>query len=202
MHFHSILMLAATGVVSMAVPIVVTAGWLGRHGRLGADGRRVGFQTWGLILAAACSTGAAAVHLAVIREHAAEYLPAGLFFAGLAAFQLAWAVGVLWRPGAGLISVGLAVNAGTIALWVWSRTLGFPLGAEPGAVEPVGYPDALASLLEGVIVIVAGLWLWERRRRPFPRLRISVADAFVATGLGITAVAIFTSVAVFVGHGH
>src|SRR5712691_2173258 len=111
MHFHSILMLAATGVVSMSIPIIVTVSWLGRHSRLGADGRRVGFQTWGRIIAAACSVGAAVVHLAVIREHAVEYLPAGFFFAGLAAFQLAWAVAVLWRPVTGLIVIGLVANA-------------------------------------------------------------------------------------------
>jgi hypothetical protein len=201
-HFHSILMLAATGVISMSVPIVVTVSWLERHGRLGAVGRRVAFQSWGRILAAACSTGASAVHLAVIPEHLAAYVPAGFFFAGLAAFQLVWAFGVARRPIPSLMAVGLAVNAAMIGLWLWSRTLGFPLGAEAGAVEPVGYPDALATLLEAMLVVIAGLWLWERRLAPISRLRISQADAFVGTGLGISAVAIFTVVAMFAGHAH
>jgi len=96
-------MLAATGVISMSVPIVVTVSWLERHGRLGAAGRRVGLQTWGRRLAASCSVGAATVHLAVIPEHAAAYLPAGFFFAGLAGFQLACAFGVLRRPILGLL---------------------------------------------------------------------------------------------------
>ena len=202
MHLHSILMLASTGVVLVFVPVVLVAGWLEGHGRLARSGRTVGFGTWGRRLAAACSAGAAVVHLAVVPEHAAEYPPAGLFFAALATFQLAWAVWVLWRPSGGLALVGLGVNAATIGLWLWSRTLGFPFGAEPGVAERIGYPDLLATLLEVVLVAAAGLLFWERRRAPIARLRVSEADAFVGTSLGLSVIAIFAAVTVFAGPVH
>ena len=143
------------------------------------------------MLAAASSLGAAAIHLVVIPEHAAEYPPAGVFFAALAVFQLAWAGAIMWRSNVRIAIAGLVVNAATIGIWVWSRTLGFPLGAEPGAVEPVGYQDTLATVLELGLVIVVGLLVWETWRSPIARLKISEADAFVGTGLGISAIAIF-----------
>ncbi len=201
MHLHSILMLAATGVVAAFVVVVIAVAWLRARGVISSASRTVGFQKWSSTLAAASSLGAGAIHLVVIPEHGAEYLPAGVFFAVLAVFQVAWAGAMLWRSNARIAIAGLAVNAATIGIWLWSRTLGLPLGAEPGAVEPVGYQDALATVLELGLVIVVGLLVWERWRSPIARLKISEADAFVGTGLGISAIAIFTAVAFLVG-GH
>lgn len=70
MHAHIVLMLAATVLVALFVVIVVAVTLLQRRGRLGEPDRRVAFGTYGPILAAACSGGAAAVHLAVVGEHA------------------------------------------------------------------------------------------------------------------------------------
>lgn len=67
-----------------------------------------------------------------------------------------------------VIATGLAVNAVTIGIWVWSRTSGLPIGAEPDAVEPVGYRDVLATVLEVVLVVVLVATLSERR---VPRIR-------------------------------
>ena len=48
------------------------------------------------------SAGAGAIHLYVIPEHLKEYWPFAAFFAGVAAFQAAWALAVLARPQRGL----------------------------------------------------------------------------------------------------
>lgn len=69
-HAHIVLMLAATVLVALFVVIVVVVTLLQRRGRLGEQDRRLAFGTYGPILAAACSGGAAAVHLAVVGEHA------------------------------------------------------------------------------------------------------------------------------------
>src|SRR5262245_40027615 len=69
-HAHVVLMLAATALIGLFVLIVVAVTTLQRRGRLGEPGRRVEFGAYGPILAAACSGGAAAVHLAVVGEHA------------------------------------------------------------------------------------------------------------------------------------
>jgi len=63
-------MLAAVGLVAAFVPIVVGVTWLQRRGRLGDPSRLVSFRTYGPILAAALSGGAAAVHVGLIAEHA------------------------------------------------------------------------------------------------------------------------------------
>jgi len=195
-------MLAATGVVVAFVPIVVAVAWLTRRGLVTTGIRAIGFQAWGPPLAAGCSIGAAAIHAAVVGEHLTEYLPAGLFFGALAAFQFGWGFLFVWRSTTLVAVVGFAVNAATIGLWVWSRTVGFPLGSEPGAVEPVGYQDTLASVLETALLVMVGIVLWERVRGPIVRLSISQADSVVGIGLGISAVGIFTVLAVLVGGGH
>ena len=202
MHLHSILMVAATGVVATFVPIVVVATWLTRRGVLSTGQPGMEFTRWASPIAVICSIGAAAIHLVVVPEHADEYLPAGVFFAALAAFQLAWAVAWLRRQSVWLGVVGLVVNVGTIGIWVWSRTLGFPLGAEPGAVEPVGYRDGLATVLEVALVIVLVATLSERQVRRIRELRLSTQDAAVATGLAVSAVVIFSTVALLVGSTH
>ena len=202
MHLHSILMLAAAGVVVAFVPIVVIATWLTQRGVLNTGRPGLVFDRWALPIAAICSIGAAAIHVVVVPEHAEVYLPAGVFFAGLAAFQLAWAVGWLRRPANRLAVLGLAVNAVTTGIWVWSRTIGLPIGAEPGAVEPVGYRDVLATVLELVLAVVLMATLAEGRVRRIRELRLTAQDAFVATGLAFSAVLIFSTVAVLVGESH
>ena len=202
MHLHSILMLAATGVVAAFVPVVVVGTWLTRRGMLSKSQPGLPFHRWAPPIAATCSIGAAVIHVVVVPEHAEEYLPAGIFFAVLAAFQLGWAVVWLRTQSDWLAVLGLAVNFATITLWVWSRTIGFPLGAEPGGVEPVGYRDVLATVLEVVLAAVLVATLSERRAPRIRELRLSAQDAFVATGLAISAVLIFSSVAVLAGDAH
>lgn len=71
MHLHIVLMLAGTTLVWLFVGIVVAVTLLIRRGRLGPD-RVVPFRAYGPVLAAACSGGAAAVHLEVVAEHALQ----------------------------------------------------------------------------------------------------------------------------------
>jgi len=69
-HLHVLLMLSATVLIWLFVGIVVAVTLLVRRGRLGSPEREVGFRAYGPILAAACSAGAAGVHLEVVGEHA------------------------------------------------------------------------------------------------------------------------------------
>jgi len=71
-HLHIVLMLAAVVLVWLFVGIVVAVTWLLRRGRLGDASRQVPFRAYGPVLAAACSGGAAAVHLEVVGEHALQ----------------------------------------------------------------------------------------------------------------------------------
>jgi hypothetical protein len=76
-HLHTVLMLAAVALIWLFVGIVVVVTLLLRRGRLGPPDRQVPFQTYGPVLAAACSGGAAAVHLEIVGEHALRTGAAG-----------------------------------------------------------------------------------------------------------------------------
>ena len=67
---HVVLRLAAAALVGLFVVIVVAGTVLQRRGRLGEPGRTLPFASYGPVIAAACSGGAAAVHLFVVGEHA------------------------------------------------------------------------------------------------------------------------------------
>jgi hypothetical protein len=111
---------------------------------------------------AALSVVAGAIHFAVVPEHLGEWPAAGVFFVGLGAFQVLWALACLVRPSSRLAWAGVVVNALTVLLWAWSRTLGLPFAPEPGEIEPIGVPDVISSGLE--VLLLAGLLA--RVRRP------------------------------------
>src|SRR5215471_6060959 len=78
--------------------------------------------------------GAAAIHFAVAPEHFEEYLPYGLFFAGLGLTQLGLAVVLLTAPSRRLYAIASVGMVAVIAIWLASRTVGLPLG--PDARKP------------------------------------------------------------------
>ncbi len=95
------------------------------------------------------SLGAAVIHFAFAPDHMSQSTSHGLFFMAIAWFGVAWAVGlVLGKPSRAWFVAGVAVNLGIIAVWVVSRTVGIS-----GQVEAVGFPDALATVLAGVVVL-------------------------------------------------
>src|SRR5919204_4405960 len=104
---------------------------------------------------AGASLGAGVIHASVVPDHA-EHLLQLLFFVAVATFQVAWALVVLRRWSWPVLAAGAVVNAGVIAVWVLSRTVG--LSGVPGAdhPEPVGLKDGIASGLEFTLVVVAG----------------------------------------------
>lgn len=119
-----------------------------------------------LKLVALASAGAALVHGAVCPEHFRERTVLGLFFLVLCGVQLGWSAALLRRPSAALLRVGAVGSLMVVGLWLYTRTVGLPLGLEKGAVEQVGPPDLVASALE---VLVAGLALRLSRARTWRR---------------------------------
>jgi hypothetical protein len=101
------------------------------------------------------SAGAGAIHFAVIRDHLDEYWFYGLFFIVTALIQLVWATAIVIRPTTLLLALGIVVNAGIIASWVVTRTVGLLIGPSADEVEPVALADALATGFEAAIVLGA-----------------------------------------------
>lgn len=128
-------------------------------------------RTW-KTLAVLTLVGAAAIHVAVTPQHFDEWFAAGVFFVALAAAEALGAAVMLSRIGE-LPAVRLvlaALTAGTIALWVVSRTAGLPFGPDPGMPEAVGALDVASTGLE-VLTLVA---LWGLARTA-PSYRTTVA---------------------------
>ena len=100
--------------------------------------------------------GAAAIHFAVAPSHFAEYVGFGVFFVAIAWFQSAWAVVAANRDGRNLRIAGFVVNGLVIAIWIWSRTVGLPIGPEPGVPEEILASDALATAFEVLLVFWIG----------------------------------------------
>lgn len=110
------------------------------------------------------SAGAAALHLAAVREHIEEWAPAGAFMLVLGLLQAGWALAIVRQVPRYAIDAGIALNAGAIAVWVFSRTVGLPIGPDAGMPEDIHSADVLATLLE--VLVIASAWLSETRWTP------------------------------------
>ena len=117
-----------------------------------------------------------------------------------AAFQGWWALRARRRSHAsGLIDVGIAVNVAIVAAWAWTRTVGLPVGEFAGGPEPVGFPDAVCTAFEVLLVgvlLVARSGLDGGGRRPVvgrPAASIAVVPVLglvlVLTSLSAVAIA-------------
>ena len=116
-----------------------------------------------LAVAAVCSVVAAVVHVVVMPEHLDEYWLFGLFFGVLAVLQLGYVGLLALRPSRGLLVAGALVNAGTVALWLVSRTVGLPIGPAAGTPEPVGVLDVVSSAAEVLLVVATAVVVRQAR---------------------------------------
>ncbi len=122
-------------------------------------------------LAAFTLVGAAAIHVAVTPQHLHEWVAAGVFFIVLAAAEAAGAGIILSRRlGAKPVARGVVatLTAGTIALWIVSRTVGLPFGPEAGVPEAVGAWDVASTILEALTLL--SLWMLARTPTYLPML--------------------------------
>jgi hypothetical protein len=111
------------------------------------------------------SAGAGIIHLAVLGPHLREFWLFGVFFAVVALAQLAWALLVMRWPSRRLWLAGAVGNAVVIVVWIASRTVGLPVGADAGHAEPVGFADALSTAYEALLVAGAAALAWSATRR-------------------------------------
>ena len=113
------------------------------------------------------------------------------FFVLVAAAQLAWGAAALVRAPRWWLALGAAGNLVVVVTWVVSRTAGLPAGVYAGIKLPVGFPDALATVLEAVIVVGAAALMIRGRglaRSAARSPRVAVAAAVVAGALALVGV--------------
>jgi hypothetical protein len=154
-------------------------------------GRSHAAPGWFALLLGILSAGAAGVHGGVMAEHFREAAIFGVFFAVVSGLQLVWAARVLVRPTSGMLAAGAAGNAVVILTWAASRTVGVPLGPEPGIPEAVKFVDAATTALEvGIVVccVVALIPNAARCLRAQHARSVGVAVSIIAGGVAIVAV--------------
>lgn len=187
----------------LASPFI--AGALQRRTLLGPRGSEVALDGAMVLPVATLSLGAGLIHMAVIPDHFGEDALSGLFFVVAAAFQLAWALAWARRPQRGVAVAGLGVNAAIVAIWLLSRTVGLPLGAEPGVPEPLAAPDFLATIFElGIVCATLGC-IVSPLRRALQRASFPVASADLALVMALVVISMVTSYAmaeISTGGGH
>jgi hypothetical protein len=144
-----------------------------------------------LVTAALASAGAGLIHAAAAGSHADNTTLAWLF-ALCAVAQIGWAALVVVRPHPFVVAAGVVVNAGCVAVWALTRTVG--LGGAFGGVEEVGFQDLLAAVLATVAAVGGGLAL----ARPGRARRLDAPAIAVASFL----VLVLTVPAMAAGHAH
>jgi hypothetical protein len=132
--------------------------------------------------AAVLAIAAGTIHAVVAASHAQEYWLFAVFFAALAAGQIAWGAVVYKGAVRRVLVTGAWANLAVVLLWLFTRVVAVPLGPEAGERETVGVLDVLASVDE--LVVVAIVFALVR----FPRLRPRLVGAAARVGpvLGMT----------------
>ena len=105
-----------------------------------------------VLVAAATSIGAGAIHALVTPAHVTQDWMYGVFFAVAAAAQVTWGVQVARRPSRRLLLAGAAGNAFLIVLWAQTRLIAIPVGVAAGQREAIGSIDVACVLLEAVVL--------------------------------------------------
>lgn len=142
-----------------------------------------------VLLAAFASIGAGAVHVAVVPNHWQEWPLSGVFFAGLAAFQLIWAVVVIRWPRPTILGIGLIANLGAMTLWVVSRVWGVPFGPHADVPEAVGASGVLTMMLEASVLLGA---TWSLLPRYRSALLTTGGYRFAVTGAALAMLMLMT----------
>jgi len=132
---------------------------------------------------AALSLATAVIHFAVAGGHFQEYWLFGVFMLAVAWLQLAWAIAAPFVAGRLLLGSGIVINAGVVAVYIVTRTAGDVIGPTPHEVEPLGFGDALCTVLEA-LVVAGCAWLLLASARQQARPSLTLAPVF--TG-GVTA---------------
>ncbi|MGZ6964494.1 MAG: hypothetical protein ACXVKA_09760 [Acidimicrobiia bacterium] len=137
---------------------------------------------------AALMLGSGAIHFAMMGEHAGVSWTHGLFFATVAWLQLGLAAMIGFRPSRPVITVGILLNLGILAVWVISRTVGIAIGSD-GTPDAWGSVDGLCAAFEGLAVLASFALL----SKSFSRRPLSASVGFAGVGVMLVLVAVLTS---------
>src|SRR5689334_5439687 len=132
-----------------------------------------------LTVAALASIAAGAIHVSAARTLGRGDTQTFLFFGVVAAAEIVWGLVALMRAPRWWLVLGVLGNAVVVTTWLVSRTVGLPVGEFAHEVLPVGYADALATIL-GVVTLVGAATLAIRGSSPARAMATARGFALVA----------------------
>jgi hypothetical protein len=102
------------------------------------------------VLGASLLGAAGVVHLVMVPAHIADWAAEGIGFAIVGWIQIAVALALVVKPRFAVIAAAGGACAVPLALWIVSRTSGFPIGPTPGQAETISMIDAATAVMEGL----------------------------------------------------
>jgi hypothetical protein len=129
------------------------------------------------VTAAALSLLAAWIHFAYVADHWRDWWAYGVAFVAMGAFQGLLVAGLLrWPRSTWVALTGIGGNLAIVAMYVWSRTAGIPMGPHIGVVEKATVIDLACTaseiVLMGVLVAMLG-----------PRAGRAIVNALLVLGV-------------------
>jgi hypothetical protein len=110
--------------------------------------------------------GSAAIHFAMMGEHAGVSWSHGTFFGVVAWVQLVLAVLLVWQRSRWVAGSVIVANVAVLTVWLLTRTVGIAIGGD-GTPEDWGTIDGVCAALEGVAILgCIGLLVPRFARRP------------------------------------
>jgi hypothetical protein len=145
------------------------------------------------------SLSAGAIHAIAAIDHFSHWWLYGAFFLVLAYGQVLWGVALLRKaPSDRVLRLGAYANLAIVAVWLYSRTIGVPLGPQSGT-EPVGVGDAAAVLVQLVLAAYVAL-IVRPELRSARGLRALIGAHRMRIGMMLCSASFFA--AMLGGHSH
>ena len=122
--------------------------------------RRVSIGTALAWAAAGLMVAAGVVHFAFAPDHIAEYRPFGIAFYAMGFAQVGGGLAVaIFRRSRPVLFAAMAGSLGIVALWLVTRTVGLPIGAETWTPEKVGVADVVCVAFQLGTALFLGVLL-------------------------------------------
>lgn len=139
------------------------------------------------MVAAAASTGAGAIHFAVMGHEWDEHLVSGLLLVGFAWLQIMWAAGLRSSPSRVMLVAGTTLHVVAIAAWVLQMLTGVGPDYTSSGLAGLG-----AVALEIIAVLAALLML--RRVPRIDAMRLSPSALAISAAATSVAAVVFATV--------
>ncbi len=107
------------------------------------------------VLVASLLAATGVIHLVMVPSHMVEWATEGIGFAVAGWLQIGLAAMVALRPRRWVLFAAVALNVGLSALWVVSRTTGFPFGPHADHAESVTLIDGVTVAMQAVAILSA-----------------------------------------------